>query len=170
MRRSRSSEAWLSRQMMYRRIMPACSLRLAWPVPPSVKYRSAVNCASTRFNQDELAGGQAISTLSASARVPTRRSLRAPRCGLKLPQMIATRVKSGQSERRVLAGLPGFQPLKGDALLAGQDPQALAADAAGRPLGDREARPAWPGSRQKTAGHARPAWTWRSSRPPAGPG
>jgi len=50
--------------MMYRRIMLACSVRLAWPVPSSVKYRNAVNCASTRFNQDEFAGVQAISTLA----------------------------------------------------------------------------------------------------------
>jgi hypothetical protein len=56
MRRSRSSQAWLFRQMMYRRIMVARSVRLAWPVPSSVKYRNAVNCASTRFNQDEFVG------------------------------------------------------------------------------------------------------------------
>jgi hypothetical protein len=56
MRRSRSSQAWALRQMMYRRIMLACSLWLAWSVPSSVKYRSAVNCASMRFNQDELVG------------------------------------------------------------------------------------------------------------------
>ena len=56
MRRSRSSQAWLFRQMMYRRIMLACSLWLAWSVPSSAKYRSAVNCASTRFNQDEFVG------------------------------------------------------------------------------------------------------------------
>jgi hypothetical protein len=42
--------------MMYRRIMLACSLWLAWPVPSSAKYRSAVNWASTRFNQDEFVG------------------------------------------------------------------------------------------------------------------
>jgi hypothetical protein len=42
-RRSRSSQAWLLRQMMYRRIMLACSWRLVWPVPSSAKYRSAVN-------------------------------------------------------------------------------------------------------------------------------
>jgi hypothetical protein len=48
MRRQRG----LLRQMMYRRIMLACSVRLAWPVPSSVKYRNAVNCASTRFNQN----------------------------------------------------------------------------------------------------------------------
>ena len=41
---------------MYRRIMLACSLWLAWSVPSSVKYRSAVNCASMRFNQDEFVG------------------------------------------------------------------------------------------------------------------
>src|SRR5271170_4895696 len=51
--------------MMYRRIMLACSLRLGWPVPSSAKYRSAVNWASTRFNQDEFVGGQAISALFA---------------------------------------------------------------------------------------------------------
>jgi hypothetical protein len=43
-------------QMMYRRIMLACSVWLAWPVPSSVKYRNAVNCASMRFNQDEFVG------------------------------------------------------------------------------------------------------------------
>jgi hypothetical protein len=31
---------------MYRRIMLACSLWLAWSVPSSAKYRSAVNWAS----------------------------------------------------------------------------------------------------------------------------
>jgi hypothetical protein len=56
MRRSRSSQAWLLRQMMYRRIMLACSLWLAWSVPSRAKYRSAVNWASTRFNQDEFVG------------------------------------------------------------------------------------------------------------------
>jgi hypothetical protein len=34
-------EAWLSRQMLSRRIMLACSWWLAWPVPSSAKYRSA---------------------------------------------------------------------------------------------------------------------------------
>jgi hypothetical protein len=34
---------WLLRQMMYRRIMLACSWRLAWSVPSSAKYRNAVN-------------------------------------------------------------------------------------------------------------------------------
>jgi len=43
-------------QMMYRRIMLACSLWLAWSVPSSVKYRRAVNCAYMRFNQDEFVG------------------------------------------------------------------------------------------------------------------
>jgi hypothetical protein len=52
--------------------MPACSLRLAWPGPLSAKYRSAANWASMRFNQDELAGAQAISTLFAFAQSPTR--------------------------------------------------------------------------------------------------
>jgi hypothetical protein len=32
--------------MMYRWIMLACSLWLAWPVPSGAKYRSAVNCAN----------------------------------------------------------------------------------------------------------------------------
>jgi len=40
----------LLRQMMYRRIMLACSWWLAWSVPSRAKYRSAVNCASMRFN------------------------------------------------------------------------------------------------------------------------
>jgi hypothetical protein len=39
----------LLRQMMYRRIMLACSLCVAWSVPSRVKQRSAVNCASMRF-------------------------------------------------------------------------------------------------------------------------
>ena len=43
--------------MMYRRIMLACSLWLGWSVPSSAKYRSAVNCASMRFNQDEFGRG-----------------------------------------------------------------------------------------------------------------
>jgi hypothetical protein len=42
--------------MMYRRIVLACSLWLAWSVPSSVKYRSAVNYVSKRFNQDEFVG------------------------------------------------------------------------------------------------------------------
>jgi hypothetical protein len=42
--------------MMYRRIMLACSVWVAWSVPSSAKYRNAVNCASMRFNQDELVG------------------------------------------------------------------------------------------------------------------
>jgi hypothetical protein len=36
--------------------MLACSSWLAWSVPSSAKYRSAVNCASMRFNQDEFVG------------------------------------------------------------------------------------------------------------------
>ena len=39
---------------------------------------------------------------------------------------------------RVLGGLPGFQALKGDALLAEQDPQALVADVIDHPLGHQE--------------------------------
>jgi hypothetical protein len=31
-------------------------LWLAWSVPSSTKYRSAVNCASMRFYQDEFVG------------------------------------------------------------------------------------------------------------------
>jgi hypothetical protein len=50
------AQAWLLRQMMYRRIILARSLWLAWSVPSSANYRSAVNCASMRFNQDELVG------------------------------------------------------------------------------------------------------------------
>ena len=69
--------------MIYRRIVLACSLWLAWSVPSSVKYRNAVNCASMRFNQDELVGVQAISTLFAAAQVPTRASHLVVRCGLK---------------------------------------------------------------------------------------
>ena len=57
MRRSRSSWVWLLRQMMYRRIMLPCCWWLAWSVPSRAKYRSAVNWASIRFNQDALAGG-----------------------------------------------------------------------------------------------------------------
>jgi len=68
--------------MMYRRIMLACSLWLAWSVPSSVKYRRAVNWASMRFNQEELVGVQAISTLLAAAQSPTRASLAVVRCGL----------------------------------------------------------------------------------------
>src|ERR1700704_898788 len=37
--------------------------------------QGAVNCASMRFNQDEFVGVQAISTLFAAARAPTRPSL-----------------------------------------------------------------------------------------------
>ena len=48
-----------------------------------------------RFNQDELAGVQAISTLFAVAQAPTRASLRVVRCGLKLSQMIAIRTAGG---------------------------------------------------------------------------
>jgi len=44
---------------------------VAWSVPSSAKYRSAVNWASMRFNQDEFVGGQAISALFAAA--PTAR-------------------------------------------------------------------------------------------------
>src|SRR5580700_859046 len=61
--------------MMYRRIMLARALWLAWSVPSSVKYRSAVNCASMRFNQDEFVGLLAISTLFAAAQMPARRSV-----------------------------------------------------------------------------------------------
>jgi hypothetical protein len=39
---------------------------------------------------------------------------------------------------RVLGGLPGFQPLKRDALGAEQDPQALVADVIDHPLGHQE--------------------------------
>jgi hypothetical protein len=39
---------------------------------------------------------------------------------------------------RVLAGLPGFQPLKGDALLAQQHAQPLVADVVDHPLSDQE--------------------------------
>ena len=54
-----------------------------------------MNCASIRFNQDEFVGVYAISTLFAFAQVPTRRSLRVLKCGLKLSQTIAMRVDSG---------------------------------------------------------------------------
>jgi len=53
--------------MMDRLIMPACSLWLAWPVPSSVKYRSAVKCASMGFNHNEFVRVQAISVLFAFA-------------------------------------------------------------------------------------------------------
>jgi hypothetical protein len=56
--------------MMYLRIMPACSLQPAWPVPSSAKYPRAVNWASMRFNHDALDGVQPISTLFAFARGP----------------------------------------------------------------------------------------------------
>ena len=39
---------------------------------------------------------------------------------------------------RVFGRLPGFQALKGDALLAEQDPQALVADVLDHPLGHQE--------------------------------
>jgi hypothetical protein len=38
----------------------------------------------------------------------------------------------------VFGGFPGFQPLKGDAFLAEQDPQALVADVVDHPLGHQE--------------------------------
>jgi hypothetical protein len=41
---------------------------------------------------------------------------------------------------RVAGGLPGLQALKGDALLAEQDAQALVADVVDHPLGDQEVR------------------------------
>ena len=81
--------------MMYRRIMLACSLWLAWSVPSSAKYRRAVNCASMRFNQDEFVGVQAISTLLAAAHCPTRLSFLVVRCGLKLSQTIAIGTSGG---------------------------------------------------------------------------
>src|ERR1022692_1264687 len=64
---------------------------------------------------------------------------------------------------RVLGGFPGFQALKGGAFLSEQDPQALVADVVDHPPQPPRNRPAWPGSRWRTAGQARPAWTWRSS-------
>jgi hypothetical protein len=36
--------------------MLACSLWVAWSVLSRAKYRSALNCASIRFNQDEFVG------------------------------------------------------------------------------------------------------------------
>jgi hypothetical protein len=59
--------------MMYRRIMLACSVWLAWSVPSSAKYRRAVNCASMWFDLDEFVGVQAISTLLAVAQAPPGR-------------------------------------------------------------------------------------------------
>jgi hypothetical protein len=53
-----------------------------------------------RLSQDEFVGVQAISTLFAAAQVPTRRSLRVLRWGLKLSQMIAIRTYAGYRERR----------------------------------------------------------------------
>jgi hypothetical protein len=94
---SRWSQAWLLRQMIYRRVMLACSLRVGWPVPSSAKYRRAVNCASTRFNQDESVGVQAVSTLPAVAHSPALRSLAVVRWGEKLPQMIAIRTSGGRA-------------------------------------------------------------------------
>ena len=76
---------------MCRRIMLACSAWLAWSVPSSAKYRRAVNWASTRFNQEEFVGVQAISTLLAMAWAPALRSLAVVRWGLKLSQTIAMR-------------------------------------------------------------------------------
>jgi len=64
-------------------------------VPSSAKYRSAVNWASIRFNQDEFVGVQAISTLLALAHAPTLASLAVLRCGLKLSRMIAMRTAGG---------------------------------------------------------------------------
>jgi hypothetical protein len=64
---------------------------------------------------------------------------------------------------RVSGGLPGLQALKGDAFLAVQDAQALVADVVDHPLGDQEVRQLGSGSRSKTAGRVRSAWTSRSS-------
>jgi hypothetical protein len=52
-----------------------------------------------RFNQEEFVGVQAISTLFAVAQVPTLRSLRVLRWGLKLSQTIAMRTDGGYKER-----------------------------------------------------------------------
>jgi hypothetical protein len=82
--------------MMYGRIMLACCWWLGWSVPSSAKYRSAVNWASTRFNQDEFTGVQAISALLALAQSATRRSLAVVRWGEKLSQTIAILVWGGQ--------------------------------------------------------------------------
>jgi hypothetical protein len=86
--------------MMYRRIMLACALWPGWSAPSSAKYRSAVNWASTRFNQDEFVGVQVISALFAAAYAATRPSLTVVRCGLKLSQMIAMRTSGEWRERR----------------------------------------------------------------------
>jgi hypothetical protein len=86
--------------MMYWRIMLACSLWEAWPVPSSAKYRRAVNCASMRFIRNEFDGVQAISALLAAAQAPARRSRAVDRRGLKLSQTIAIRVVIGYRERR----------------------------------------------------------------------
>ena len=80
--------------------MLACFSWVVWPVPSSAKYRSAVNCASMRFNQDEFVGVQAISALLAAAHCPTRLSFLVDRCGLKLSQTIAIRTRGGCRLRR----------------------------------------------------------------------
>ena len=64
---------------------------------------------------------------------------------------------------RAGGGLPGFQPLLGDALLAEQDPPALVADVIDHPPATRNSASFGRLQVRKTAGHARPAWTWRSS-------
>ena len=54
-----------------------------------------MNWASIRFNQDALAGVQAIWVLCAAAQAPARPSVAVLRCGLKLSQMIAIRTWGG---------------------------------------------------------------------------
>jgi hypothetical protein len=75
--------------------MLPCSSWPTWSVPSSAKYRIAVNWASTRFNQDELVGVRAISTLLAAAHCPTRLSFLVVRWGLKLSQTIAILIVGG---------------------------------------------------------------------------
>ena len=66
---------------------------------------------------------------------------------------------------RIAGGLPGLYALKRDVFCAEQNAQALMADVVDHPPQRPESRPAWPGSRSKMAGHARPA---RPSQHPDG--
>jgi hypothetical protein len=71
--------------------MLPCSWGLAWSVPWSAEYHSAVNRAPMLFSHDAPAGVQAISALFALAQVPTRPPVAVGRCGLKLSRTIAIR-------------------------------------------------------------------------------
>jgi hypothetical protein len=83
-------------------------------VPSSAKRRNTVNCASTRFNQEEFVGVWAISTLFAVAQTPTWPSRLVVRCGLKLSQTIADanrwKVEGAQLAAEFQEPGPGTQP------------------------------------------------------------